>query len=66
MLTILFMVSIALLLSISFVGFYFWALSTGQYDDLETPALRMLKDDGQRINLKDKKSFEGKKNETPN
>ncbi|MBC7741779.1 MAG: cbb3-type cytochrome oxidase assembly protein CcoS [Bdellovibrionaceae bacterium] len=48
MTTILFMVSVALLLSVSFVGFYFWALSSGQYDDLETPAHRMLKDEGKK------------------
>lgn len=44
--TILFMVSLALLLSIGFVASYLWALSRGQFDDLETPAHRMLKDDG--------------------
>ena len=47
--TILFMVSLALLLSIGFVASYLWALSRGQFDDLETPAHRMLKEDG--INL---------------
>ena len=24
---------------------FFWAVGTGQYDDLDTPALRMLSDD---------------------
>ncbi|MGZ3691387.1 MAG: cbb3-type cytochrome oxidase assembly protein CcoS [Pseudobdellovibrio sp.] len=42
---ILFMVSLALTLSISFVVIYIWALSGGQFDDLDTPARRMLKDD---------------------
>lgn len=45
MITILFMVSIALVLSISFVFCYLWAISSGQFDDLQTPALRILKDD---------------------
>lgn len=43
--TILFMVSIALVLSVCFVLSYLWALSSGQFEDLETPALRMLKND---------------------
>jgi cbb3-type cytochrome oxidase maturation protein len=43
--TILFMVSLALLLSVGFVATYLWASSNGQFDDLETPALRILKDD---------------------
>lgn len=43
--TIIFMVSIALILSFSFVVCYLWALSDGQFDDLETPAHRMLKND---------------------
>jgi cbb3-type cytochrome oxidase maturation protein len=45
MITILFMVSVALLLSVSFVICYLWSVSSGQFDDLTTPALRMLKDD---------------------
>lgn len=46
--TILFMVSIALILSTLFVVCYLWALSQGQFDDLETPALRMLKEEKQK------------------
>ncbi len=45
MITILFMVSVALILSGSFVACYLWSISNGQYDDLSTPALRMLKED---------------------
>lgn len=42
---ILFMVSMALILSSIFVFAYYWAASRGQFDDMETPALRVLKDD---------------------
>ncbi len=45
MTTILFMVAVALILSVSFVICYLWALSEGQFNDLETPAHRILKDD---------------------
>ncbi len=43
--TILFMVSVALMLSLGFVLSYIWASSSGQFEDLETPAHRMLKND---------------------
>ncbi|MEK6627311.1 MAG: cbb3-type cytochrome oxidase assembly protein CcoS [Bdellovibrionota bacterium] len=45
MTTIIFMVAVALILSVSFVFCYLWALSAGQFNDLETPAHRILKDD---------------------
>jgi cbb3-type cytochrome oxidase maturation protein len=51
--TILFMVSVALILSTAFVICYVWALRSGQYDDLQTPALRMLKENfNDKENLK--------------
>lgn len=43
--TILFMVAVALILSVTFVVSYLWALSSGQFNDLDTLALRILKDD---------------------
>lgn len=43
--TIIFMVAVALLLSTGFVLSYVWASANGQFDDLETPAHRMLKND---------------------
>lgn len=45
MITILFMVAVALILSITFVACYLWAISNGQFNDLDTPARRILKDD---------------------
>lgn len=45
MMTILFMVAVALILSATFVTCYLWALSNGQFNDLDTPAHRILKDD---------------------
>lgn len=43
--TIIFMVILALMLAGSFVSAYIWAMENGQYDDLDTPAMRILKDD---------------------
>ena len=42
---IYFMIPVALLLAGGFVAACIWALSSGQFDDLDTPALRMLKND---------------------
>ena len=55
--TIIFMVAVALLLSFGFVLSYVWASSNGQFEDLETPAHRMLKNDEIR-----KLTHEGNKN----
>lgn len=58
MMTILFMVSVALVLSAGFVACYLWSISNGQFDDLSTPSLRMLKED-----FKVQKKIERKTNE---
>lgn len=58
MMTILFMVSVALILSAGFVVCYLWSISNGQFDDLSTPSLRMLKED-----FKVQKKIERKTNE---
>ncbi len=39
------MVPMALGLGALFIYGFFWAVSNGQMDDLETPALRILNDD---------------------
>lgn len=42
------MIPIALLLAGCFVAAFFWATSDGQFDDLETPSHRILKEDNER------------------
>lgn len=36
---------LALALGAIFLGFFLWAVTRGQYDDVETPKYRMLLDD---------------------
>jgi cbb3-type cytochrome oxidase maturation protein len=36
---------LALLVAGVMLGFFVWAVRSGQYDDLETPAVRILLDD---------------------
>lgn len=42
---IYFLIPVALLLGGFFIGGFVWATKKGQYDDLETPAHKMLLDD---------------------
>lgn len=44
------MIPMALVLGLGFVIAFLWATSKGQFDDLETPAHRILKDDNERKN----------------
>ena len=39
------LVPVALLLAGAGVAAFFWSVKTGQYDDVDTPAIRMLIDD---------------------
>lgn len=39
---------VAILLALAAVIAFVWTVSRGQYDDLDTPALRMLEDDDRR------------------
>jgi cbb3-type cytochrome oxidase maturation protein len=43
--TIFVLLPLALLIATIAVGFFIWAAISGQFDDLETPAVRILFDD---------------------
>ena len=43
--TIFVLLPLALLIAAIAVGLFIWAAKTGQFDDLETPAVRILFDD---------------------
>lgn len=60
MTTILFMVSVALVLSGTFVFCYIWAFSNGQFDDLKTPAMRILKEDFKSTRISERDQHENK------
>jgi cbb3-type cytochrome oxidase maturation protein len=44
------LIPLAILLALSFIAGFIWMTMKGQYDDLETPAMRMLIDD-KKINI---------------
>ena len=39
------LIPVGLVLLLIAIGAFFWAVHTGQFDDLDTPALRILSDD---------------------
>ncbi|RZK85066.1 MAG: cbb3-type cytochrome oxidase assembly protein CcoS [Pedobacter sp.] len=40
-----FLIGCSVLVALVFLGAFFWALKTGQHDDVYTPSVRMLFDD---------------------
>ena len=42
---IFFMIGVSLLMAFGFLGAFFWSMSKGQNDDLNTPAMRILLED---------------------
>ena len=45
---IVFLIPLALFMSLIGLGAFIWSLKSGQYDDLEGEALRILQDDDDR------------------
>ncbi len=43
-----FLIPLALLLLAGAVWAFFWAVGTGQFDDLDTPAVRVVMDDDRK------------------
>lgn len=60
---IYFLLPIALILGCTFIGMFIWATKGGQYDDLQTPAHRMLLEDKKIKSENDNKSVNRKKEE---
>ncbi|WP_006786500.1 cbb3-type cytochrome oxidase assembly protein CcoS [Thiorhodospira sibirica] len=46
---IYFMIPLALVLLVLVAGLFWWAIRSGQYEDLEGPAYRILHDDDQHL-----------------
>ena len=48
---------ISLVLGLVFLGAYLWSAGSGQFEDLETPALRILNDDIDESTLKGRNTW---------
>jgi cbb3-type cytochrome oxidase maturation protein len=46
MIVLLFLIPVSLVIALAFLASFVWAVRTGQFEDTETPALRMLPHDG--------------------
>lgn len=55
---VIFLLPLALIIGVGFLAAYFWAVKTGQYDDMTTPSYRILLDDEGKSN-KDKEKDKG-------
>lgn len=42
---IVLLIAFSLLVALTFLGAFFWAVKSGQFDDPQTPSIRMLFDD---------------------
>tara|TARA_R110000868_G_scaffold1211_2_gene9348 strand:- start:69552 stop:69734 length:183 start_codon:yes stop_codon:yes gene_type:complete len=42
---IVLLIAFSLLVALTFLGAFFWAVKSGQFDDPQTPSMRMLFDD---------------------
>lgn len=59
--TIFVLLPLALLIAAIAVGLFIWAARTGQFDDLDTPAMRILFDDENENALATRSRAEGRK-----
>ena len=53
---LLFLIPVSLLLIGAAIGVFIWAVRHGQFEDLDTPALDVLRDDARPVQDKDKPS----------
>ena len=42
------LIGISIVIAIAIAGIFLWAVRSGQFDDLDTPAVRILTDDDER------------------
>jgi len=54
------LIGFSLLVALIFLGLFFWAVKTGQFDDQHTPSMRVLFDDKKSTS---KKSINNQKNQ---
>lgn len=51
---ILLLIGVSLILALGFLAAFIWAVKNGQYDDDHTPSMRILFDDENQTNSKNK------------
>jgi len=51
MIIIVMLISISLVIAVIFLGVFFWNIRSGQYEDLYTPSVRMLFEEGNPVEV---------------
>lgn len=54
MLIVVLLIAVSLLIALIFLGVFYWNLRSGQYDDMYTPSVRMLFEEGTTPDTADK------------
>ena len=62
---IIFLIIVGILVAGGFLAGFIWAVKSGQYDDTESPAMRMLFDDAKPVKKKDKEELAESDNTKP-
>lgn len=52
MIIVVLLIAISLIIALIFLAIFFWNVRTGQYDDMFTPSVRMLFDEGEGAAVK--------------
>ena len=55
------LIGVSLLAALIFLGAFIWAVRNGQFDDNETPAIRILFDDDETVKEEEGEKEENKK-----
>ena len=55
---IIFLIILGVLVAGGFLAGFIWAVKSGQYDDTESPAMRMLFDDAKPVKKKDEEELD--------
>lgn len=62
---IIFLIILGILVAGGFLAGFIWAVKSGQYDDTESPAMRMLFDDAKPVKKKDEEELDESDNTKP-
>ncbi len=62
---IIFLIILGILVAGGFLAGFIWAVKSGQYDDTESPAMRILFDDAKPVKKKDEEELDESDNTKP-
>lgn len=60
MIIVVMLIAISLIIALVFLAIFFWNIRTGQYDDMFTPSVRILFEEGEEPEAGARSSQEGR------